>query len=110
MSRRDYLDSTYGQLLCVIQGYAQRERDHMRVTWDQTRAVCYYALVAYQGTKVVPGGPTEMMPFPWDDHKGKGDRSQVTLSEDIRDQSIAKQKLMIKVRKEEQDKKKKVKK
>ena len=76
MSRADFWSSTYREILCALHGYRLRESDRTRESWQQTRAIAYYAIVAQAGSKAI-GSMEAFMPFPWE-HKPK-DHTEVML-------------------------------
>lgn len=65
MSIQEYNDSTYGEVLCVMQGYNKRIADQSRDEWERARHIAFYAVVAH----VKPGSisrPSSLIPLPWD--------------------------------------------
>lgn len=70
MSIQEYNDSTYGEILCVMQGYSKRIADQSRDEWERARHIAFYAVVAH----VKPGSvsrPSSLIPLPWDKDNSK---------------------------------------
>jgi hypothetical protein len=103
MSRAEFLSSTHGELLCVIHGYYERQRQSIMLSWEQVRQICYHTVISFNGSKAVSGGIKEFMRFAWDYDK---DIKNVVISPDKMADTISKLKLINKVRQDEIQKKK----
>jgi hypothetical protein len=42
-----------------------------RTSWEQTRTICYWSVVAMQGNKDIPT-PKDLFKLPWDKNGNKG--------------------------------------
>lgn len=70
MSVAEYNDSTYGEVLCVMHGYARRVNDRSRESWEQARIIAYYAVVPHVQKGSV-SSPKNLIPMPWDISKAQ---------------------------------------
>ena len=47
MSPESYLNCSWREVVCTINGYRNRVRDQSRVSWNQARIISYYAIIAH---------------------------------------------------------------
>lgn len=47
MSPESYLDCSWREIVCTVNGYRRRVREQSRVSWNQTRIISYFSAVPH---------------------------------------------------------------
>jgi hypothetical protein len=61
------------ELTAIMKAKSEKEATENKVTWEQTRNICFFTVVAMNGTKTIKK-PEDVFSLPWDKKKRESKR------------------------------------